>query len=166
MWISKISLSTERENNIRDYFLEQKVDFKYSNNVEDFDDLFWFCQRKKAPCNQNYFKENVVLNRIFLMDNVSDLVDRSEAFANFLTVSGKFGLTFVFVFHTIYRTRQHWQMILAQKKKFNIFPSSVPTSPLIGILSSFCSWYKYTYIPKRDLWINGPYFDILNSSNK
>ena len=40
MWISKISLSTERENNIRDYFLEQKVDFKYSNNVEDFDDLF------------------------------------------------------------------------------------------------------------------------------
>ena len=100
------------------------------------------------------------------MDNVSDLVDRSEAFANFLTVSGKFGLTFVFVFHTIYRTRQHWQMILAQKKKFNIFPSSVPTSPLIGILSSFCSWYKYTYIPKRDLWINRLYFDMSNSTNE
>ena len=29
MWISKISLSTEIENNIRDCFLEQKVDFKH-----------------------------------------------------------------------------------------------------------------------------------------
>ena len=39
MWISKISLSTEIENNIRDCFLEQKVDFKHPNNVKDFDDL-------------------------------------------------------------------------------------------------------------------------------
>lgn len=39
MWISKISLSTERENNIRDCFVDQKVDFKYPNSVYDFDHL-------------------------------------------------------------------------------------------------------------------------------
>ena len=46
MWISKISLSTERENN-RDCFVDQKVDFKYPNSVYDFDHLLEFCQRKK-----------------------------------------------------------------------------------------------------------------------
>ena len=50
------------------------------------------------------------------MDDVLDLADKSEAFANFLTVSRKFGLTCVIVFHTIYPTRQNWQMILAQTK--------------------------------------------------
>ena len=35
-----------------------------------------------------------------------------------------------------------------------------------GIISSFCSRYKCTYVPKRDLWINRLYFDIANSINK
>ena len=48
MWISKISLSTYRENNIEDCFIDQVVDFKIPNNVEDFDDLLEFCQRRKA----------------------------------------------------------------------------------------------------------------------
>ena len=37
--ISKISLSTERENNIRDCFVDQEVEFKYPKNIDDFDDL-------------------------------------------------------------------------------------------------------------------------------
>ena len=37
IWVSKISLSVERENNIRDCFIEQKVDFNYPNNKDDFD---------------------------------------------------------------------------------------------------------------------------------
>ena len=37
-WISKIELSSDRENNIRDYFKDQHVDFKYPNNV-DFNEL-------------------------------------------------------------------------------------------------------------------------------
>ena len=35
------------------------------------------------------------------MDNVSGLADNSEAFANFLTVSRKFGLTCAYIFHAI-----------------------------------------------------------------
>ena len=57
-------------------------------------------------------------------------------------------------------------MILSQTKIFNIFPGSVQVSSITKILSSFCSGYRYNYIPSRDLWINRLYFDISNSSNK
>ena len=125
IWVSKISLSTERGNYIRDCFVEQKADFTYPNDIEDFDDLLDFCQRKKARCNENYLGESIILDRLIEMDNVSGLADRSEAFPNFLSVSRKFDLTCIYVFHTIYPTRQHWQIILAQTKIFHIFPGSV-----------------------------------------
>ena len=48
MWISKTSLSTEREINIRDCFVEQKVYFRYPHCIEDFDDFLDFCQRKST----------------------------------------------------------------------------------------------------------------------
>ena len=48
MWISKTSLSTESEINIRDCFVEQKVDFRYPHCIEDFDDLLDFYQRKST----------------------------------------------------------------------------------------------------------------------
>ena len=35
-WISKIKLSADQEDNIRDCFIDQIVDFKYPNNVEEF----------------------------------------------------------------------------------------------------------------------------------
>ena len=95
-----------------------------------------------------------------------DLADKSEMFTNFLTVSRKFGLTCVYIFHMIYPTRQNWQMILAQTEIFNIFPGSIQTSSIIKTLSSFCSRYKYNYVPNRDLWINRLYFDISNSTKK
>ena len=65
------------------------------------------------------------------MDDFSGLTDRSEEFANFLSVSQKYGLTCVYIFHTIYPTRQHWQMILLQTKIFNFFPGSVQASAII-----------------------------------
>ena len=100
------------------------------------------------------------------MDDVSGLADRSETFSSFLTVSRKFGLTCVYVLHTIYPGRQNWQMIISQTKIFNIFPSSVQANTIIGMLSSFCTRYRHNYIPKRDLWINSLYFDISNSGTK
>ena len=100
------------------------------------------------------------------MDDVSCLADRSEAFANFLTVSRKFGLSYVYVFHTIYPARHHWKMIFLQTKIFNFFPGSGQASFITGILFSYCSKYKYNYVPKRDFWINRLYFDISNSTNK
>ena len=109
---------------------------------------------------ENVELDDLVFNVLF------GLADRSGSFTNVLTVSRKLGLTCVFVFNTLYPTRQNWQMILAQRKLFNIFPGSVQDSLIVKILSSFCSRYKYNYIPCRDLWINQLYFDISNSSKK
>ena len=50
LWISKISLSTERENNIRDCFVNHHVDFQYPNDIDKFEDLLDICQRKKPDC--------------------------------------------------------------------------------------------------------------------
>ena len=142
------------------------MDFKYPNTLEDFENLLQFFQRKKAPRKQNYLWENIKLDRFTVMYDVSGLADRSKEFANFLTVSRKFGLTGVYIFHTIYPARQNWQMILAQTKIFNIFPGLTQASSIVRILSSFCYRYRYNYIPNRDLWINRLYFDIFNSSKK
>ena len=49
--------------------------------------LLEFFQRKKANCDENYLGKNRKLDRLIVMDNIC-LADRSEAFANFLTVSG------------------------------------------------------------------------------
>ena len=91
------------------------VDLKYPTNVNDFSDLLESYQRKKIDYNEHYLGQNMVLDRFTVMDDVSGLADRSEEFANFLTVSRKYGLTCVYIFHTIYPTRQHWQMIFSDK---------------------------------------------------
>ena len=85
--ISKIWLSTERKNSIRDCFVDQKVDFEYPENIGYFDDLLDFWQRKVSHSNETCLGENVVLDRLIVMDKISGLGDRSEAFANILTVS-------------------------------------------------------------------------------
>ena len=103
--LSKIPLSRERENNIRGCFIDEQIDFKYRNTVEDFEELLKFFQRKKAPCNVNDLGENIKLDKLIVMDDISGLDEKSEVFANFLTVSRKFGLTYVYIFHTIYPTR-------------------------------------------------------------
>ena len=117
------------ENNIRGCFTNEQTDFKYPNNVEDFEELLEFFQRKKAPCNENDFGENVNIDRLIVMD-VLGLAGKSDKFANFLTVSRKFGLTYGYIFYTIYPTRQNWQMILSQTKIFNIFPGSIQVSSI------------------------------------
>ena len=38
-WISKIELSKDRDENIRNCFVNQIVKFDYPNNVKEFDDL-------------------------------------------------------------------------------------------------------------------------------
>ena len=50
----------------------------------------------------------MILDKLIVMDDVSGLADISDEFANFLTVSQKYGLTYVYIFHTIYPTRQNW----------------------------------------------------------
>ena len=75
-------------------------------------------QQKKGNDSENYLGENMTLDRLIVMDDVSGLADRLEEFADFLTVSIRYGLTCVYIFHTLYPTRQHWQMIFSQTKNF------------------------------------------------
>ena len=132
-WLSKIPLSRERENNISSCFVDEQIDFKHPNTVEDFEDLLEFFQKKKAPCNENDLGENIKLDKLIVMDDVSGLAEKSEEFANVLTVSKTFGLTCVYISDTIYLTRQNWQTILAQTKIFNIFPRSIQASSIVKV---------------------------------
>ena len=45
-WLSKISLSKDRDNNISDYF-DVEVNFKYPKNLEEFNELLDFFERQK-----------------------------------------------------------------------------------------------------------------------
>ena len=110
--------------------------------------------------------ENNIFDKLIVMDDVLGLADKSDDFANFLTVSRIFNFTCVYVFHMMYPTRSNWQMILTQTKILNIFPGSLQTSSVIKILSSYCNRYTYEYIPHKDLWLNRLYFEISNSSEK
>ena len=38
------------ENNIRDCFVNQNVNFEYPTSIEEFDDLLDSCQIKKSDC--------------------------------------------------------------------------------------------------------------------
>ena len=165
-WISKIALSRHRKNNIRNCFLKENITLKYPNSTEEFDDLLEHFQREKSTCIENCLGENIKLDRLIVMDDVSGLADRSDTFANFLIVSRKFAISCVYIFHTIYPIRQNWQMILAQTKIFNIFPGSIQASSRVKILSPFGSRYKYNYTPNRNLCINRLYYYILDSSEK
>ena len=46
-WLSKISLSKERENNIRSCFVDEQIDFKYTNNIETLKNYLNFFREKK-----------------------------------------------------------------------------------------------------------------------
>ena len=106
-WISKIELSKDRKDNIRSCFTDQIVKFDYPNNVEKFDDLLETYRLKKVEYIERDLGVNMVLDKVIVMDDVSGLADRSNDSANFLTVSRKYGVTCVYIFHKIYPARQN-----------------------------------------------------------
>lgn len=108
----------------------------------------------------------MVVDKLIVIDDASGLADKSEEFANFLSVSHKYGMTCVYIFHTIYPIRQKWQMIMSQTKIFSFFPVFVQAPSIIRILFSFASRYRHNYIPQRNIWINQLYFEISNSKQK
>ena len=63
----------------------------------------------------------MITDKLIVMDGVSGLGDKSDEFANFLTVPRKYGVTCVYIFNTIYPSRQNWQMIMSQSQIFNFF---------------------------------------------
>ena len=120
-WVSKIVLSSEREDQIRDSFIDQKVHFSYPNNLDDFNYLVGNFTQDKTEYVDSELGENLPINKLIIMDDVSGLADKSQDFLNFLTVSRKYGFSCVYVFHTIYPDRQNWEMIMSQTHIFNFF---------------------------------------------
>ena len=45
-WVSKIYLDPDREEAIRNCFVDQNVQFAYSNNIDDFNYLIVLCLKK------------------------------------------------------------------------------------------------------------------------
>ena len=88
-WVSKIVLSKEREEFIRDSFEEQDVHFSYPHDLEDFNYLVENFSQDKSEYIESEMGEELAVNRLIIMDDVSGLADKSEAFSNFLTVSRK-----------------------------------------------------------------------------
>ena len=100
------------------------------------------------------------------MDDVSGVADFSKKFANFLTVSRKFGYNYVYVFHVIVPSSQIWQKIISQTNIFNLFPASVPYNTVAKIIQSNCILQIKKYVPARSLWLNRVFIDLANSHVK
>lgn len=71
------------------------------------------CKNDKAQYIENQLGEKMVLDKLIAMDDVSGLADKSDEFANFFTVSRKYGITCLYIFHTVYPSRENWQMIVS-----------------------------------------------------
>ena len=140
--MSKIVLSEEREELIRESFVE-KSDYVDSE-----------------------LGENLKINKLIVMDDVSGLADRSNEFSDFLTVSRKYGFSCLYVFHTIYPGRQNWEIIMSQTHIFNFFPGLIHNSGILKTLSLFARRQKNTYLPNKNVWLNKLYFQISNSQEK
>ena len=99
-WISKIVLSPEREEIIRESFVYQEVDFSCPYDIEDFNYLIQNFTKKKSDYLYEEMGENLSINKLIVMDDVSGLADKFSGFSNFLTVSRKYGFSCVYFFHT------------------------------------------------------------------
>ena len=104
-WVSKIVLSKEREDFIRESFEEQEVHFSYRHGLDDFNYLVENLSQDKSEYIEIEMGEELTVNRLIIMDDVSGLADKSEAFSNFLKISRKYGFSCLYVFHTIYPGR-------------------------------------------------------------
>ena len=117
-WNSKINLTKNREDEIRQCFTYTNIDFHYPNDVEELNLLIETFQKEtydedeKADSDSkidgddcNIFGENKKFDKLIIMDDVSGLVNKSNDFANFLTVSRKFGYICLYIFHIIYPTK-------------------------------------------------------------
>ena len=166
-WVSKINLSEEREESIRASLEDQNVYFHYPSDLEDFNFLISdFTQKKSSYTDENnVLGENLIINKLIVMDDVSGLGDKSEDFPDFLTVSRKYGFSCVYVFHTTYPGRQSWE-IMSQTHIFNFFPWSIYSGRILKVLAFFASRQKNGYVPNQQIWLNRLYFKISNSKEK
>ena len=157
-WVSGIEIDTSREAEIQSCFSnETKVHI--ATGKDELDALIENFKLKAIEKNgdnvnlSNSFGEIRKMDRLIVLDDVSGVADLSKKFANFLTVSRKYGYNVVYVFHVIIPSNQIWQKILSQTNIFNIFPASVPFNSVSKILQANCISCSKTYIPIRLLWL-------------
>ena len=102
-WISGIDIDKQREADIQSYF-SNEIEVHIAKEQDELDSLieiFKLRSREESDDSQNVnnsFGENRKLDRLIIMDDVSGVADVSKKFANFLTVSRKFGYNCVYVF--------------------------------------------------------------------
>ena len=153
-WVTKIVLSSEREEIIRKSFVDQEVHFSYPCDLDDFSYLIENFTQEKSDYEDSELGGNLKIKKLIVMDNVSALADRSNNFSDFLTVSRKYGFSCLYVFHTIYPGRQNWEMIMSQTHVFNFFPGSIHNSRFSKTLSL------------KNVWLNKLFFQVSNSQEK
>ena len=153
-WVTKIVLSSEREEIIRKSFVDQEVHFSYPCDLDDFSYLIENFTQEKSDYEDSELGENLKIKKLIVMDKVSALADRSNNFSDFLTVSRKYGFSCLYVFHTIYPGRQNWEMIMSQTHFFNFFPGSIHNSRFSKTLSL------------KSVWLNKLFFQVSNSQEK
>ena len=99
----KLSFLEKERQILKECFVNQHVHFNYPINRKDFDYLLEMDKRNKATYVENDLGEKRLLDKVIVMDDVSGLADKSDDFANFLTASRKYGITYIF--HTTYCNR-------------------------------------------------------------
>ena len=136
-WISGIEIDESREAEIQSCF-SNETEVYVATEKDDLDNLIEKFKLVKQDNNNvnisNSFGELKKMDRLIVLDDVSGVADLSKKFANFLTVSRKYGYNVVYVFHVIIPSNQIWQKILSQTNIFNVFPASVPFNSLSKIL--------------------------------
>ena len=84
------------------------------------------------------FGENMSMDRLIVLDDVSGIAGNFKKFAEFLTVCIKYRYHCIYVFHIIASESQSWKKILSQTNIFIIFPLSVPYNTVAEILQINC----------------------------
>ena len=146
-WISGIDIDKKREAEIQSYF-SNETEVHVAKEQDELDSLietFKLRSREETTNNNNVnnsFGKNKKLDRLIIMDDVSGVADVSKKFANFLTVSRKFGYNCIYGFHVIVSASQIWQKVISQTNMFNIFPASVPHDAVTKIIQSNCILQK------------------------
>ena len=169
--ISGIDINKQREAKIQSYF-SNETEVHVAKEQDELDSLietFKLRSREESDDSNilnNSFGENKKLDRLIIMDDVSGVADVSKKFANFLTVSRKFGYNCVYVFHVIVPASQIWQKIISQTNIYNIFPSSVPYNTVAKIIQKNCILQSKKYVPAWSLWLSRVFTDLANSHEK
>ena len=170
-WISGIDIDKQREADIQSYF-SNEIEVHIAKEQDELDSLietFKLRSHEESDGSQNvnnFFAENRKLDRLIIMDDVSGVADVSKKFANFLTVSRKFGYNCIYVFHVIVPASQIWQKIISQTNIFNIFPASIPYNTVAKIIQSNYILQSKKYVPTRSLWLSRVFTDLANSHEK